>query len=409
MNNLMNMMQGQMPVDLMAMMQSQMAGHMAGKGKGGKSGGQGGKSSPGGPPKTAIVRYDNPGEAQFAAEKLNGSYINDTQIQVILDPASKDVTRVKVANIPSEAEWQEIKDHFRTAGQVAFVDIGGKGGGKGVPGGPVQAAVVRYDDMLTANNAVEQLNGSYLLGGQIEVVMDPLSKDFTRVKVNGIPSEAAWQEVKDHFNQVGRVAFADIVPGGNSPVGGTVRYFTTEEALNAIQQFNGSDMGGHTIEVKMHSGTKDQTKIQIFGMPPGTEWQEVKDHFGQIGQIAFAEAYDPSVALTGYIRYDDPAHAQLAVNMLNGTMLGGAPISIELDYASRDMSKLIIHGIPAGIEWQELKDHFKNIGTVAYSDVKGGKGKGKDKDKGGMFVNPANMMQMLTGMMQVMSRMEWPI
>jgi len=162
-------------------------------------------------------------------------------------------------------------------------------------------------------------------------------------------------------------------------------------------------MGGHTIEVKMHSGTKDQTKIQIFGMPPGTEWQEVKDHFGQIGQVAFSEAYDPSVALTGYIRYDDPAHAQLAVNMLNGTMLGGAPISIELDYASRDMSKLIIQGIPAGIEWQELKDHFKSIGSVAYSDVLAGKGSGKGKTgkKGGMGTNlNPEMMQVLSGLMQ---------
>lgn len=282
---------------------------------------------------------------------------------------------------------------------------------KGGPvGGPKQMATVRYDDAATAQAAVLQLNGSLINGTPIEVALDHSSKDGTKLKVSNIPSEAAWQEVKDHFKTVGRVAFADVTGSGKGAcVGGTVRYFTTDEAQVAIATYNNTEMNGHTIEVRMHSGTKDQTKIQIFGMPPGTEWQEVKDHFGQVGKIAFAETYTGGGTQTGIIRYDDPGHAQIAAKTLNGSLLGGVPIWIELDQMSRDLSRLIVHGIPGGIEWQELKDHFKPIGTVAFSEVKGGgkggKGAGAAGKTSGMGMgNGMNleMMQMLAGLSGLM-------
>jgi len=284
----------------------------------------------------------------------------------------------------------------KRAGSEMMPDKKRSKGGDGVPGGPLQRAEVRYDDAATAQKAVAQLNGECINDTPVEVELDPMSKDGTRVKVGNIPSEAGWQEVKDLFNTVGRVAFADMKgtgKGGSSgnnsnsrlPVNGIVRYETHDLAAQAIESMNGTQMGTHTIEVKMHGGTTDKTKIQIFGMPPGTEWQELKDHFGQIGKVAFSETLSNGVENQGVVRYDDPIHAEQAAKVLNGSKLGGTPICVELDRMSRDLSRLIVHGIPAGIEWQELKDHFNPIGKVAFCEVKGaGKGKGSKGDmKGG--------------------------
>jgi len=292
---------------------------------------------------------------------------------------------------------------------------GGKGGGKRPAGGPPQTATVRYEDAGTAQRAVEFLNNSSMNGALIQVVLDPRSTDGRKLMVSNIPSEVAWQEIKDHFNSAGRVQFADMINADNitSTVCGTVRYFSAEEAQIAISSLNGSDMNGNIIEVKLHGGTKDQTKVSISGMPPGTEWQELKDYFGQIGQIAFAAAFNPDIKQTCEIRYDDPGHAQQALDKLNGSLLGGSPISIEPD--QMDYSRLIIHGIPVGIAWQELKDHFKQIGTVAFSDIpgakgsKGSKGPGKGgcgkqggKGAGMKMMNPGGMKMMNPGGMHMM-------
>eukprot|EP00747_Dinoflagellata_sp_TGD_P164563 gnl/TRDRNA2_/TRDRNA2_184657_c0_seq1.p1 gnl/TRDRNA2_/TRDRNA2_184657_c0~~gnl/TRDRNA2_/TRDRNA2_184657_c0_seq1.p1 ORF type:complete len:240 (+),score=52.32 gnl/TRDRNA2_/TRDRNA2_184657_c0_seq1:70-789(+) len=112
----------------------------------------------------------------------------------------------------------------------------------------------------------------------------------------------------------------------------------------------------------------------------------------------------------GEIRYDDPSHAQQAMNMLNGSMLAGSQISIEFDMSSKDSTKLIVHGIPPGIQWQELKDHFKVIGTVAYSGIKGDNNKGGGKGGGGKMMaqggQMGDQMAMMQNMMAMMQNMQ---
>merc|ERR1712151_1421811 len=67
----------------------------------------------------------------------------------------------------------------------------------------------------------------------------------------------------------------------------------------------------------------------------------------------------------------------------------------RLDPHSKDNTRLIVTGIPPGMEWQELKDHFKPIGRVAHANVKGGSGKGGKGGKGG---GETELLQTLAGM-----------
>merc|ERR1712032_243992 len=118
---------------------------------------------------------------------------------------------------------------------------------------------------------------------------------------------------------------------------------------------------------------KDGTKLQVLGVPHEMEWQELKDLFAQAGTVAFADVNDgklPSgVKLEGEVRYDDPAHTQQALTSLNGSFIGGTQIFLQIDAKSTDGSKLIVHGLTPGIGWQELKDHFAPIGTVAFAQI----------------------------------------
>merc|ERR1719277_2048745 len=92
--------------------------------------------------------------------------------------------------------------------------FGGKAGGKGQKGcqGGSQGGVgeVRYESPMHAQLAAMQLNGSQLNGAQISLGFDQTSQDSTKLWVTGIPPGTAWQELKDHFGSVGKVAYANV-------------------------------------------------------------------------------------------------------------------------------------------------------------------------------------------------------
>merc|ERR1712113_550494 len=74
------------------------------------------------------------------------------------------------------------------------------------------------------------------------------------------------------------------------------------------------------------------------------------------------------------------------------------------DPSSSDCSKVIVWNIPPGIEWQDLKDHFSTIGSVAHSNVKpmGGCKGGKGIKGGKGMMNQAMFQMMPWAQMQMM-------
>ncbi|CAK0833571.1 unnamed protein product [Prorocentrum cordatum] len=257
---------------------------------------------------------------------------------------------------------------------------------KWTPGGPpadgMPEGEVRFEQAVSVHAAVA-LSGTSLGGSTITVIPDATSKDGTKIT-----------ELKDHFKSCGAIAHADVKGQGAGhrrgayPSVGQVRMATAQEAEKAMQLLNGSQLMGSTIEVKLHSGSKDATKLQISGIPPGAAWQELKDHFASCGTVAHAETTPimPGHQITGEVRFEDPQHAQLALKTLNGSQLGTSQIFISLDQWSTDKTKLLITGIAPGTDWQELKDHFASMGTIAYADVHklgGKKGGGKGWDAWG--------------------------
>lgn len=73
---------------------------------------------------------------------------------------------------------------------------------------------------------------------------------------------------------------------------------------------------------------------------------------------------------TGEVRFANGESAQMALQ-LNGSDLKGGIISVALDQKSKDGSKIIVSGIPASCEWQQLKEHFLRAGAVLYAGIRG--------------------------------------
>jgi len=72
-----------------------------------------------------------------------------------------------------------------------------------------------------------------------------------QVFVGNLPYNTSWQDLKDHFRSAGNVVRADILmlPNGRSKGQGTVLFDSKEEALKAIESFDGTDFQGRKIAV----------------------------------------------------------------------------------------------------------------------------------------------------------------
>lgn len=69
--------------------------------------------------------------------------------------------------------------------------------------------------------------------------------------IGNIPFNCQWQDLKDLFRSAGQILRADVSlgPDGRSRGFGTVLFQTTEDAMNAVQMFNGYEYQGRTLKV----------------------------------------------------------------------------------------------------------------------------------------------------------------
>jgi hypothetical protein len=109
----------------------------------------------------------------------------------------------------------------------------------------------------------------------------PQRTDF-RVRVQGLPPSASWQDLKDHMRRVGDVGFSDVDRRG----GGVVEYGTAEAMERAIRELNGSEFtnrfgdkavlevseergrGPPPREDRGRGGPRDEDRPSAGGPPP---------------------------------------------------------------------------------------------------------------------------------------------
>mmetsp|Transcript_96803 Transcript_96803/g.172213 ORF Transcript_96803/g.172213 Transcript_96803/m.172213 type:complete len:459 (-) Transcript_96803:42-1418(-) len=263
----------------------------------------------------------------------------------------------------------------------------GKGGGYSAGGNGEKIGEIRFDDPDDAQVAVDHLSGSMMADGStISVELDPNSSDGTKLVVKGVAPSCQWQELKDHFKDIGVVAYAGFKEsGGYEPA---PRGYAASERGGS---YGGGAYGGGSYTERVGGkggGAKDGYGKDGYGKGGKDSYGKgggAKDGYGKGGGGGGKGVRDGGEK-QGEIRYDDPQHAQDAVDQLNGSELDGRMITVDFD--PNEMSgmgtKLVVGNCSPNLQWQELKDHFKSMGTVAYAGFKDGYGpaKGKGRPKG---------------------------
>jgi hypothetical protein len=69
---------------------------------------------------------------------------------------------------------------------------------------------VKFENAFGASNAVSKMNQTNMLGSTLSVMLDP--KDDTNIIVEGVSAYAEWQDLKDHFADVGAIEPCGSIP-----------------------------------------------------------------------------------------------------------------------------------------------------------------------------------------------------
>jgi len=222
---------------------------------------------------------------------------------------------VYVGGLPFSAEWQELKDHMKQAGNVEFASVLANewGGSRGV-------GMVRYATPEEAQNAVDILNGSLMHGRPLLIDLWEGAKPKT---------------VKGSLGCGGAGTGKGSMKGGKAVRGkGTMMMPANKPGMmwmlvpaTSSRKGGGSGCRGSTnnqISAATVHGDP-QTMVYVGNLPKGVEWQELKDHMSQAGMVEFASIKGKS----GQVRFSSVEEAQNAIELLNGTDWMGAVIMVD--------------------------------------------------------------------------------
>ncbi|KAI8822531.1 uncharacterized protein EV422DRAFT_524332 [Fimicolochytrium jonesii] len=363
-----------------------------------------------------------------------------------------------VGNLPFIVGWQDLKDLFRDAGNVVRADVvlGPAGRSRGF-------GTVTFSTPEEAQTAISLFNGREWHNRNIEVREDRnagkvyggrppigqsgsiaignapiLNRDsqeapivnIRALYVGNIPYTAAWQDLKELFNEAGQVFRAEVATDerGRSRGYGTLLMASVEDAQKAVDLFNGYEWKGRRIDVREdrsysegpravnnagnNNGPSAAAKFvnagvngsaseangavgttfanaaptstagrQLFvgNLPFTVQWQELKDLFREVGNVLRADVtVDNQGRSRGYgqIVMSTVEDAQAAIDTLNGRDINGRAIEVREDkFAAENNGNLagtqvFVGNLPYSLRWQDVKDIFRPHGlNPVHADV----------------------------------------
>ncbi|KAG7811038.1 hypothetical protein KL921_002666 [Ogataea angusta] len=171
-----------------------------------------------------------------------------------------------VGNLPYHTTWYDLKDLFREVGEVVRADVvTSRGRSRGM-------GTVEFANKDLVQEAISKFDRTMYEGREIFVREDlpPPEKESTgreerrrnapppptegyEVFIGNLPFSVRWQDLKDLFKSCGPIIRADVREDhrGRSKGFGTVIFENSEDADRAIADFNGYDMEGRRIEVRL--------------------------------------------------------------------------------------------------------------------------------------------------------------
>lgn len=256
--------------------------------------------------------------------------------------------RVYVGNLSWSTSWQDLKDHMRDAGDVQYAkvlqDRDGRSKGCGI---------VEFSTPEGAKDAIEKLTDTELKGRKIFVREDREEGGGGGGGKRGggggaegdaapTPAESSNATTAPASGGGGRGGGGRQNNGGRGGRrgggrgGGASNKSTSESLSSGVVKAEGGGAEEADASTPTASATTFEEGSQLFigNLSWETGWQDLKDHFLQIGEIDradVAEGRDGRKKGFGFIRYASAKDAARAIEELNGVEFMGRPLEVRLD------------------------------------------------------------------------------
>lgn len=130
-------------------------------------------------------------------------------------------------------------------------------------------------------------------------------------------------------------------------------------------------------------------RVYVGNLSWSTGWRDLKDHMKACGDVLRADimqTHDGRSKGCGIVEYSSPEEAARAVEELNNSELSGRQIFVREDREQTtgggggggggggsnedgQSKRVYVGNLSWDVAWQDLKDHMRTVGDVAYSEV----------------------------------------
>ncbi|XP_043701551.1 polyadenylate-binding protein 7-like [Telopea speciosissima] len=310
-------------------------------------------------------------DAIRAIEKLNHTPLNGKPIRIMWSHRDPDARKTGVGNLfvknlNDSIDNVKLHEMFSKFGNISsckvVMSLDGKNQGYGF---------VQFESEASATAAVEKFNGSIIGGKQIYVgnfvkkserVLPSPDAKYTNLYMKNLDPDITEELLQEKFSEFGKITNLVISKdnNGNSRGFGFVNFDNPDDAKQAMETMNGSQLGSKALYVAraqkkaereqiLHRQFVERRKEQIQkykdsniyvkNIADDVDDDELREHFSQCGTITSAKLMRDDKGISkgfGFVCFSTPEEANKAVNTLHGCMFRQKPLYVAIAQRKED-------------------------------------------------------------------------
>ncbi|GAB2300641.1 Polyadenylate-binding protein 7 [Dionaea muscipula] len=297
---------------------------------------------------------------------LNGKTIRVTWSHRDPDARKSGVGNVFVKNLCDSIDSVKLQEMFGKFGNISSCKVAVTEEGKSKGYGFVQ-----FVSEVSANAAIEKLNGSTIAGKQIYVgkfvkKSDRISTNpdikYTNLYMKNLDSDISEEALEEKFSRFGKIVSLAIAKdeSGASKGFAFVNFDNSDDARKAMEAMNGSQLGSKTLYVAR--AQKKVERVQILGrqfeekrrermlkymgsnvyiknIHDDMNDEELHELFSQCGTIASLKIMRDDKGISkgfGFVCYSTPGEASKAVSTFHGYLCHQKPLYVAIAQRKED-------------------------------------------------------------------------